>query len=339
MPRLRPVHERDLPGLVALARAIQGGLTSLPPDEDFLRDRIDDSLRAFAPRIRKPGAEFYLFVLEDEDTGELLGTSGLAARVGGFEPFYSYERRVEVHAHPPLGISTEVAVLHPKRVHQGPTELCSLFLKAGARRSGLGRLLSLGRFLFMSAFPERFTATVIAELRGYADPLGRTPFWEAVGRHFYGHDFATADRLSGLGHKDYIANLMPSHPIYVPMLPPDAQAAIGRVHPETEPALALLRAEGFAPTEEVDVFDAGPLVRADVASLRSLRLVRIGRVCAIVNDPPDGPVHLLASRGLDFRATVGPVDADEAGNVTLDAVAARSLECREGDAVAFVPLR
>ncbi len=339
MPRLRPIHERDLPGLVALARSIQGGLTSLPPEESFLRERIDDSLRAFAPRVRKPGAEFYLFVLEDEATGDLLGTSGLAARVGGFEPFYSYERRVEVHAHPPLAISHEVVVLHPKRVHQGPTELCSLFLKANARRAGLGRLLSLGRFLFMAAFPERFTATVIAELRGYADPLGRSPFWEAVGRHFYGHDFATADRLSGLGHKDYIANLMPAHPIYVPLLPPDAQAAIGRVHPETEPAWAMLRAEGFAPTEEVDLFDAGPLVRAEVALLRSLRLLRVGRLREIASEPPEGPVHLLSSRGLDFRATLGAVSVDDAGDVTLDAATARALECQEGDPVAFVPLR
>lgn len=339
MPRLRPIRERDLPGLVALTRSIQGGLTSLPPDEDFLRDRIDDSHRAFAPRIRKPGAEFYLFVLEDEETGDLLGTSGLAARVGGFEPFYTYERRVEVHAHPPLGIAREVAVLHPKRVHQGPTELCSLFLKAGSRRAGLGRLLSFGRFLFMAAFPERFTSTVIAELRGYADPLGRSPFWEAVGRHFYGEDFASADRLSGLGHKDYIANLMPAHPIYVPLLPPEAQAAIGRVHPETEPAWAMLHTEGFAPTEEVDLFDAGPLVRAEVAALRSVRLRRVGRLREIADRPPDGPLHLLSAGGLDFRATLGTVRVDDAGNAILDAATVRALECREGDPVAWIPLR
>ena len=49
---LRPVRETDLDALVALARATGGGLTTLPPDTEFLEDRIHESLRAFSPRIR-----------------------------------------------------------------------------------------------------------------------------------------------------------------------------------------------------------------------------------------------------------------------------------------------
>ncbi|MDB6127990.1 MAG: astA, partial [Verrucomicrobia bacterium] len=58
----RPVQDSDFPALVTLTARIAGGLTTLPPDEEFLRDRIDQSLRAFAPRIKKPGGENYLFV-------------------------------------------------------------------------------------------------------------------------------------------------------------------------------------------------------------------------------------------------------------------------------------
>ncbi len=307
---LRPIREADLPGLVALARGIAGGLTTLPPDEAFLRDRIDDSLRAFSPHVKKAGAEAYLFVLEDLATGRIVGTSGIVARVGGYEPFYSYELRRERHDHAPLQIHREVEVLHLKQLHRGPTEIGSLYLHPEHRRGGLGRLLSLARFLFLGAFPKRFDATVIAELRGYLDQRGLSPFWEAVGRHFFGHDFYTADVLSGLGNKAFIADLVPRHPIYVPLLAPEVQAVIGKVHHDTQPARALLEAEGFAPTAEVDIFDAGPQLRATATEIRTVRsrrssTYRLGR------PPPDAPLHLLANDSLDFRATVAPFDPQD----------------------------
>jgi arginine N-succinyltransferase len=304
---LRPIRESDLPGLVALARGIAGGLTTLPPDESFLRDRIDDSLRAFSPTIKKPGAETYLFVLEDLAQGRIVGTSGIVARVGGYEPFYSYELRAERHDHAPLQIHREVGVLHLKQLHRGPTEIGSLYLHPDHRRGGLGRLLSLARFLFLGAFPQRFDRTVIAELRGYLDQRGLSPFWEAVGRPFFGHDFYTADVLSGLGNKAFIADLMPRHPIYVPLLAPEVQAVIGKVHHDTVPARALLLAEGFEPTAEVDIFDAGPQLRATAAELRTVRTQR-STAYALRHPGSEAAPYLLSHDRLDFRALVAPFD-------------------------------
>jgi arginine N-succinyltransferase len=96
---LREVRESDLEGLVSLAKSVDGSLTTLPPDDDYLRERIEESVRAFHRKVRRPGSEYYLFVLEDTGSGEIVGTSGIAARVGGFEPFYSYEIRTEHFAH------------------------------------------------------------------------------------------------------------------------------------------------------------------------------------------------------------------------------------------------
>ncbi|WP_404425325.1 arginine N-succinyltransferase [Nibricoccus sp. IMCC34717] len=303
----RPIADSDLPGLVRLARGIVGGLTSLPPNEAFLRERIEDSRRSFSPLVRKPGAEHYLFVLEDCETGRLVGTSGIAARVGGYDPFYSYEIRHERYTHAPLHVDRDIAVLHLKKEHRGPTEIGSLYLDPEYRRDGLGRLLSLARFLFIAAFPQRFDSTVIAEMRGYLDQRGRSPFWEAVGRHFFGHDYYDADIRSGLGDKAFIADLMPRHPIYVPLLAPEVQAVIGQVHHDTKPALALLKAEGFEPTSEIDIFDAGPQLRASVDTVRTIRerktvAVRTGAT------QPTAAVHLLANGSLDFRACLCPFD-------------------------------
>lgn len=332
---LRPIRATDLPGLVALARSIVGGLTTLPANEEFLRDRIDDSLRAFAARVRKPGGEYYLFVLEDTTTGAVVGTSGLAARVGGFEPFYSYEIRTERYVHAPLKIEKEISVLHLKEVHRGPTEICSLFLHPDYRRQGAGRLLSLARFLFVGAFPERFDDTVIAELRGYTDQTDRSPFWEAVGRQFFEFDFYSADFLSGLGDKAFIADLMPDHPIYVTLLPPAVQAVIGRVHAKTEPALALLLAEGFARTTEVDIFDAGPLLRAPTAEIRTIRAARTARLRDPVAPAGAGALHLVAKPSLDFRACLASVTAHEDDTVSLEPETVNFLQLAAGEPVVF----
>lgn len=342
MHLFRPVREGDLGRLVdlAAAAATAGGLTTLPKDESFLGDRIDDSLRAFRPKVRQPGSEHYLFVLEDEASGTVVGTSGIAARVGGHDPFYSYEIRRERFAHAPLKIEKEMAVLHLRETHRGPTEIGSLFLPPDHRRGGLGRLLSLARFLFIRAFPTRFDRTIIAELRGYIDQQGKSPFWEAVGRHFFEHDYYTADFLSGLGQKDFIADLMPDHPIYVSLLPPEVQAVIGRVHHDTQPALALLQAEGFELTDEIDIFDAGPLVRASVERLRTIRHARTASIAAVLEHSAAPPTHLISNDRLDFAAVLGTVQEEaRASTITLPASVAVALKVKTGDAVTFAPLR
>jgi RimJ/RimL family protein N-acetyltransferase len=50
-------------------------------------------------------------------------------------------------------------------------------------------------------------------MRGYIDESGKSPFWEAVGRNFFEFDYYAADVLSGLGEKEFIADLMPRHPM------------------------------------------------------------------------------------------------------------------------------
>jgi arginine N-succinyltransferase len=266
--------------------------------------------------------------------------SGIASRVGGFDPWYGYEIRPEKFAHKPLKVASEIPVLHLKQEHRGPSEICSLFLRADRRRSGVGRLLSLGRFLFMGAFPLRFTTEVIAEMRGYIDQTGKSPFWEAVGRHFFPFDFYAADVLSGLGEKEFIADLMPRHPLYVPLLAPEVQAAISKVHHDTEAALALLVAEGFMPTNEVDIFDAGPLVRGQIDQLRTVRQARTVKVrSAFATVPDESPRRLLANGTLDFRATVGGVVEYDDGTVALNAATAGALNLDAGDKLWLAPIR
>lgn len=95
--------------------------------------------------------------------------------------------------------------------------------------------------------------------------------------------FSNRYYLTGIGQKEFIAELMPKYPIYVSLLSKAAQQVIGKVHEQTRPALALLESEGFACRGYVDIFDAGPTVEARVEQVRTVRdskrlQVRIGEV-------------------------------------------------------------
>jgi arginine N-succinyltransferase len=337
----RPIRESDLPAVVAMAAAEVSGLTTLPNDPAFLAQRLAESVVAFRPSVSRPGDQVYLFGLEDVETGEVVGLSGIAAKVGGFDPFYTYEIRREKHHHAPLGVQRDFEVLHLVREHSGPSEICSLYLRPEWRRGGHGRLLSLARFLFLAAFPGRFEREVISELRGVSRLDGQAPFWQAVGAHFFDSDFRSADFRSGLGNKAFIADLMPSHPIYSHMLEPEAQQAIAQVHEQTRPARALLEQEGFRYGDRVDIFDAGPLVRARTAEIRTVRERRCGRLAGTRDTASADEMapHLVANQRLDFRATTGRVeDRGEAG-LWLDARTAGVLNIQPGDEFSYAPLR
>lgn len=338
---IRPITLEDLDAVAALADAAGPGLTTLPRDVKLLRRRMRASLRGFEKLADEdpPRGETYLFVLQDTSAGgRVVGTSGIVSKVGGFEPFYSYRVETTAHECRRLGVRKEVPTLHLAADHDGPCEIGSLFLSAPYRRDGNGRLLSLARFLFMADHAEYFDPVVIAEMRGVVDDAGRSPFWEAVGRHFFDVEYATADGLC-MDDKRFIADLMPRHPIYVPLLPMEAQDVIGRVHPETEPAMRLLEGEGFRRCGTVDIFDAGPVVRCDLKEIRGVRCSRRMIVEEVSEEPAAGTPMIVSNARQDFRACKGTVEVTAGGGGRIDAEVAAALRVKPGDAIRFVTAR
>lgn len=334
---IRPARLDDLPALLQLAEAAGVGLTTLPDDERLLRKRITASIHALSSDVEQPAGQSYLFVMEDLLTGQVGGTAGLVARVGGYEPFFSYSIRKRVHTSERLNISNEVKALHLESSHKGPSEIGTLFLHPEARGSGNGRLLSLSRFLFVAAFRERFDTEIIAEMRGVSDDDGNSPFWDAVGRHFFQVGFADADAQSARD-KAFVGEMMPRHPIYIPMLPPEVQAVVGRVHRQTVPALRLLEQEGFEYRDEVDVFDAGPMLRAHRDTIRSLTESKVAPLGRVVHDCQGETLMLVANDSLDFRCCLGQVD-EEGDTVVLPRDVALAIGVRLGHSVRYVPAR
>ncbi|RRV41373.1 arginine N-succinyltransferase [Pseudomonas sp. o96-267] len=332
---VRPVRSADLPALIDLARSTGAGLTTLPANEERLAHRVGWAEKAFRGEAERADAD-YLFVLED-DAGKVVGISAVAGAVGLREPWYNYRVGLTVSASQELNIHRQVPTLFMANDMTGNSELCSLFLHADHRTGLNGRLLSKARFLFIAEFRELFGDKVIAEMRGMSDDRGRSPFWESLGRHFFKMEFSQADYLTGVGNKAFIAELMPKFPLYTCFLSEDARAVIGRVHPDTAPALAMLKAEGFSYQGYVDIFDAGPAIEAETAKIRAVQGSQ-NLVLAIGTPGDDAEPFLIHNRKRqDCRITAAPARL-AAGTLVVDPLTAKRLRLSAGDQVRAVTL-
>jgi arginine N-succinyltransferase len=333
---IRPITEADYPALMRCAEESGHGFTSLPVNEEMLRNRIAHSVESFGKEVTEPGTEGYLMVAEDTETGEVAGTTAIEAAIGLDNPFYTYHLSTVVHASRRLGVHNVVKVLTLGNNYTGNSELCTLFLRPEWRQGLNGRLLSKSRFLMLAEHRHRFSETVLAEMRGVSDDEGNSPFWHWLKEHFFSIDFTHADYLTGIGAKGFIADLMPKLPIYVSLLSPEAQAVIGQVHEKTRPALRLLEKEGFCCRGYVDIFDAGPTVECDVRNIES---VRHSITCTVeVGEHNSGNDFIISNGSFDgFRAVAGKVKVDEQNNIALITTEmAAALQVKNGDHVRLI---
>ncbi len=282
-----------------------GGMTSIRADRKLVERRLQASEEAWSrPLGDEPEERDYLLVLVDPASGRVVGTSAIVAYVGFTIPFYSYRIGTTVHSSPKLGVYQRFRTLHLSNDYTGATEVASLFLHEDWLGGGNGRLLSLSRLLYLAEHPGRFNQLVFAEMRGFQREDGSSPFWDGLGHRFFSIPFPDAVRRAGSGSKQFISELMPRHPIYVDMLPEPAQEAIGRVHPSTAPARALLESEGFFNRGYVDIFDGGPTLEARLGNLRVVRESQVAIVSIDDGVPSDDPI-LVSTRGAEtFRVTM-----------------------------------
>ena len=337
---LRPCRLADLAAIERIAAASPVGISSLPPERDKLHRKILRSSQSFSAEGDTSGEEIYFFVLEDPASGQIVGTSGIAASAGFGDRFYSYRNEFIVHASQELGVSNRIHSLHLCHDLTGATLLTSFYIDEAYAHTVWPQLLSRARLLFIAEHARRFADRIVAEMPGLCDEAGHSPFWDAVGRRFLGLGYPQAEQLAGGRSKSFIAELMPQYPIYVPLLPADAQIAIGQLHPAGELPFGILLDEGFDADTYVDVFDGGPTVEARLDQLASVRHNRRLRVVRADGAVDGGLAHLVVNTSAPgFRATVAMAPAgDEGDELALDAETIAALDIAEGDDVRVVPL-
>ncbi|RBP83219.1 arginine N-succinyltransferase [Marinomonas rhizomae] len=310
---VRPVDFADLPALERLAQQAGIGITNFPANRERLNDKIASSRRSFQTDVIQPGDESYLFVLVDTSNEQIVGCCGIDAMVGVDTPFYSYRIDEVVHASPQLQIHNRIPALFLCHDYSGTSRLIALVVDKAHQNSVAMSLLSRARLLFIARYPERFTKRLFAELRGESDKQGYSAFWDALGKHFFTMDFKKADYLSGVSNKNFIAELMPRYPIYVPTLPEAAQESIGVVHEDSGQSADILLDEGFEFRGYVDIFDAGPSIEARTESLHTIVNQKTDKALSLT-ETSKGAIHLISAGHLEsFRVTAAPAEPQVAG--------------------------
>jgi arginine N-succinyltransferase len=340
---MRPAQLSDLAEVQRMAANSPVGVTSLPDDSERLREKILASQASFAAEVSFNGEESYFFVLEDTDSGRLLGCSGIVASAGYSEPFYSFRNETFVHASRSLGIHNKVHVLSLCHDLTGNTLLSGFYLDPQLHDSLQAELTSRARLLFIACHAERFADALVVEIVGYSDEHNNSPFWDAIGRNFFDMSYAEAERISGLKSRTFLAELMPHYPIYVPLLPDAAQEAMGQMHPRSQAPFAILMREGFETDHYIDIFDGGPTLNARTSGIRSITQSRVVPVRVVEREEHDPgnacrPYLLCNGQLQDFRALVAELEWIPGKPVNLPVQMAELLGSLDGTSIRLVAI-
>ncbi|WP_332811112.1 arginine N-succinyltransferase [Sphingomonas sp.] len=329
--RVRPAGSADFQSIYEMAKLTGGGFTNLPPDRGALVEKLVRSENAFAREEDIQADDLFVFVVENDDTGQVRGTCQIFGLIGAEMPFYSYRISTLTQTSKALGRVFRAEMLTLVSDFDGSSEVGGLFLHPGERAGGLGLLLARSRYLFIKAHRKRFGDRLIAELRGVIDEGGGSPFWDAIAGRFFGMSFQGADEFNAAHGNQFIADLMPKTPIYTAMLPESARSVMGVPHPSGRAAMKMLEHEGFAYDCYIDIFDGGPTMSVATDQVRTIREAR-ELVFAGAADDLEGMPHIVASGVLaGFSACYGRIRVAPDNSALLDRASAALLRIKAGE--------
>jgi arginine N-succinyltransferase len=330
---VRAAKRSDIDDLVRLSKEAGTGFTSLAVPAEALAARLEKSEAAFASAGECQTEDTYQLMLEDTETGRILGCSAVKAMVGVSKPYWDFKIITLAQHSREADRRFDMEALLLVNDFAGSTEVGTLFVSEEGRGTGAGRLVAQSRYLLIAAGRKRFGERVLAELRGVVNDDGTSPFFDHVSRPFFRMDFDEADQLSASTDNQFILDLGPQHLIYLDLLPDSVKAVLGEPHRDGVGAQKLLQWEGFHYDRYVDVFDGGPLVSNWTENIRTLRESR--KVTVRSATTMGGvPGILSTDRFDDFRTAMVEVvvDGDVVG-VSYEVMEAMDLQ--DGETARF----
>ncbi len=340
---VRPVELADIPGLESLAKKASSGVHTLPRTQDNLQRAVERSIASFAAQVEIQSEELYMFVLHDQRDNSLAGSATIFATAGTNGTYFAFRNDVVQQVSRDLNISHSVHALTLCSELTAYSQLSSFYIRDTKNAGSEAALLSRARLLFAAIAPQRFGDRFFVSLAGISDEQGQSPFWDALGRKFFQMDFLDAESaVDGARNRTLIVELMPHYPVYVPLLPANAQAALGQIHPEGELPYSLLQAEGFEADEYIDIFDGGPILQAHRDSLRTIQqaqrcMVESSDLSGPLSHNADGNYLVSNLREQGFRAICAPgKKLDDCLLLAAQDVAA--LDVASGEEVIYVKL-
>jgi len=347
---IRAAVTEDIEQLLELSKLTGSGMTSMPTDRQSWVDKLDRSIADFARAEPRKSGDIYFMVMEDLQNNNIVGSCAVYAGIGLNQPFYSYKVANITTSSEELDLTVHTRLLNLVNDYTGTTEIGSLFLLPDYRKDGIGKFLSRSRFLLLADFPNRFDETVFAELRGWLDKNDDSPFWRHLGHKFFGLSFQRADFISAVDGVQFISDLMPKYPVYLDLLPEEAQDVVGKPHKAAAAALSILKKEGFRYSGYVDIFDAGPSVQTALDSIKTVadsKNYQLGRIIPDAETEThqqfnDAQNHIISNSRLnDYRMVRATLLVEEKLTekrlATLSASTAKALRLEIGDQLRAVP--
>jgi arginine N-succinyltransferase len=335
MPVIRPVAPEDADALFVLAKSLGTGMTTFPANVDSIAEKIEGSLRGFSGA--NEGDPHYVMVLEEPASRRVLGISAVYSKIGGRYGFFSYQQEQQRQVSNDHAMATHYNFLTVTTKYSGLSEIGTLAVDPAARKGGAGKMLARARYMLIAAFPNLFASQIIAEMRGWQDSEGRSPFWDAACGRIIPLEFPEADRLSATEGMGWVSDLMPRQPIITALLPAEAQQAIGRPHDTSAIAMAMLEKEGFKFEGLVDIFDAGPQMIASQDEIATVAASVRGPLRVSNTSLQDADEYLVASLSLEHFRVIRSKATIRNGDIYLPAGADAALQCQPGEKIIASP--
>jgi len=333
---LRTATQDDLGALYRMAKGTGGGFTNLPPDKPTLAAKLARADASLGHDDQIHGDDLFVFILEDTATGRTRGTCQIMSQTGTQLPFYSYRiGRITQHSKE-LDRTFRAEMLTLTTDLDGSSEVGGLYLDPTERSAGVGKLLARSRYLFIRSHRARFADRTLAELRGAIDDAGNSPFWDGLAGRFFDMSFRDADEFNARMGNQFIADLMPKHPIYTALLSEGARQVMGQPHYSGRPAMRMLENEGFSYQNYIDIFDGGPSMIAQTDRIRTIMEARDAVVVRIGEDLSAADHLVACGRLAQFRACQAKLSHAD-GGVMIDQEAASLLKVSVGDTISYAP--
>lgn len=367
---IRRAKLTDAPTLLKLAKMVH--FINLPPDKEIIQAKIIHSRNTF---LRAAGGEdgyepeavpesvnqsvkadksmgglgatthesdLFMFVLEDTESGQPLGSSQILAKMGGKgRPNVSFKLSQKQFFSKSLQTGTSHTVAELYLDESAPSEIGGLILQPSLRghKKKLGLFLSLVRFHVMGLHRSRFAGRVLAEMMAPITPEGESLLWDFLGRRFVPLSYDEADRFCQYS-REFITALLPREPIYLSLLPPAARSVVGEVHAETKSARKMLERLGFAYRGFVDPFDGGPHLDAqtdDIIPVQNTTQRTVSEPVTMGQCDADCIVSSLASDG-EFIAIHEKVKLVGDDRIAMPKAYMAALNIEPGDTVGVTPM-
>ena len=293
-----------------------GGLSSLQPRLNFLKDYIKSSEKSFSQKHNSDQPCKYLLGMYEGVGGKLIGCAAVKTKTGINTPFINFDI---------LGEGDDQHLKASSRF-MGSTEVGSLYLDPDYRSLGLGSYLARVRYLLMATEPWRFDDCVIAELRGICGIDG-SPLYDHIFKDKLEKNFMEADTEYFDRNPKSLGDIVPIGKLNTCDMPINVRASLGQPNASGQAAMRLLQSEGFIFTGTVDLFDGGPIMSVHRDTIRTIMNSKVLK--AKRQEKIKGGVYSIVTSGdfNNFRAVITKTKLnDDKVNISFEAFDSLNLQ-------------